>query len=154
MDCNIAINGGMTLRTFLTYYLLKTTEYNNLFTPILLTGLDLADNVLIPNKSCTKTYDYQTKDKIVDVISYLMLLYFYETDEYLKLFVIYRLIGIILYVLTRNSDWLIVFVDVVKEYMIYKYIFGKNNNYLPILVFGKVLFEIYFHKIKNSEIKE
>jgi len=144
----------MTLRTFLTYYLLKTTEYNNLFTPILLTGLDLADNVLIPNKSCTKTYDYQTKDKIVDVISYLMLLYFYETDEYLKLFVIYRLIGIILYVLTRNSDWLIVFVDVVKEYMIYKYIFGKNNNYLPILVFGKVLFEIYFHKIKNSEIKE
>lgn len=154
MNCNTAINGGMVLRTFLTYYLLKNTKMDMLFTPLLLTGLDLADNVLMQNKNCTKTYDYQTKDKIVDVISYLMLLYFYETDEYLKYFIIYRLIGVKLYVLTRNSDWLIVFVDVVKEYMIYKYIFEENNNYLPFLILGKVLFEIYFHKIKNGGIKE
>jgi hypothetical protein len=158
MNCNI--NEGMILRLGVTYYILRenskrTNDTTNLLLlPLLLTGLDLLDNLLMPDKSCTKTYDYQIKDKIVDVLSYLILLFFYESDDYLKFFVFYRLIGVILYTLTKNSDWLIIFVDMVKEYMIYKYIFGKNDSYLPILIFGKVLFEIYFHKMKNGKIKE
>jgi hypothetical protein len=157
MDCNI--NEGMILRLGVTYYILRENSkrmngsINLLVMPILLTGLDLVDNLLMKNKNCTKTYDYQKKDKIVDILSYLILLNFYESDKYLNFFVFYRLIGVILYILTNNSNWLIIFADIVKEYMLYKYIFGENNNYLSILILGKVLFEIYFNKIKNIGIK-
>jgi hypothetical protein len=108
----------------------------------------------LKSKNCTKTFNYQIKDKIVDVISYLMLINFYEFDEYLKYFVMYRLIGVIMYTITRNSDWLIIFFDFVKEYMIYRYIFGGKNYYLPILMIGKILFEIFYHKNINGGIKE
>lgn len=152
MDC--AINEGMILRTVFTYYFLKNSQNNLLYTPLLLTGLDLFDNVLLKDKKCTKTFNYQMKDKAVDVISYIMLLYFYDFDKYLKYFVIYRLIGVTMYILTRNSDWLIIFFDFVKEYMIYRYIFGENNNYLLVSMIGKILFEIFYHKNINGGIKE
>lgn len=154
MNCNNAINGGMMIRLISTYLILKENgEKNLLFLPLILTGLDVLDNVLMTDKSCTKTYNYQIKDKLVDVISYILLLFFYEFDEYIKYFIYYRLVGVLLYITTQNSAWLIIFFDFVKEYMIYRYVFGDNNRYLGISIIGKIIFEIYLHKYKNGIIR-
>jgi hypothetical protein len=117
---------------------------------IILTLLDGVDSVFIKNKKNLKSYCYQSSDKIYDCISYLLIFLFFKIDNSLLVFfVLYRIIGVILFTKTKNSVWLIVFFDFVKEYLLYFYIFGNNNTYLPIFISCKILFEYYFHTYIN-----
>lgn len=165
--CKDAINSSMIIRIILTIisiFLLSKIRIplvnKNLYLilPILLTILDETDNINTFNlkykgilNGCTKTFDYQIKDKYVDVLSYLYTNYIFESDDIIYKLSIYRLIGVILFGISGLSKYLIIFFDFVKEYMLYKYIFADNYTYLPIAIIFKIIFEYYFHSNVNKK---
>jgi hypothetical protein len=152
--CMKYVNNGMIFRLFLTFvsfsvlYNYKTLLGKNiyLFLPILLLVLDKFDNIII----CTKTFYYQINDKIVDMLSYLLLYFIIPINPLLQILIIYRLIGIILFGITKQSIYLIIFFDLIKEYLLYFYLFGNNNIYLPILIVGKIIIEYILHTKINK----
>jgi hypothetical protein len=96
--------------------------------------------------------EYQQADKVSDALTYLMLLYFLPNDPVLSFFVVYRALGVLVYVLTQRVWPVIVFFDFVKEYILFRALFAHEayaNVVLAGSVFLKVLFELYFHTIHN-----
>ena len=162
--CNKLITNGANIRfiaTLLLFYTvaLNTTFLNNylyLLLPILLTVLDMTDSRFTffykykhPYNRCKKTFYYQITDKISDLISYLLLFVFFKLDIILLLFILYRIIGVVLFYFTKNSSWLILFFDFAKEYLLYLFIFGNNYTYLPIFILLKIGFEYCHHTFIN-----
>jgi hypothetical protein len=141
-------------------------KYIYLILPILLTLLDEVDSIdkiftrfnnYISGKkyfSCYHLFYYQYLDKICDafsyILSYLFLCVFFKPDNILFLFIVYRIVGVILFYTTKNSIWLTVFFDFVKEYYIYLFIFTNNYVYIPLFILFKICFEYYWHKIHNN----
>jgi len=146
------VNRGIIFRIALTIITLHLSPNNLLVLPILLLLLDEADNIFIrSNKTCTKTFNYQIKDKITDVLSYLYAYTLFSLDVNVLYFTLYRLIGVILFYLTKSSIWLIVFFDFVKEYMVYTYFFENNYMYLVPCIFIKIIFECIWHLKVNTQ---
>ena len=160
--CKQYLNDGIYIRyilTFSVFYILsiyynKNThkiihKYLYLLLPFLLLILDLTDNIVTTFHKqtivCTKTFHYQTLDKICDLVSYFALFLFFDFDNNLKFVVLYRSIGVILFYLTKNSIWLIIFFDFIKEYLLYLFIFGNKYMYLPFFMVCKIIFEYYLH---------
>lgn len=174
--CKIYINVGMFIRTILTlciFYVLSFYRNNFIIThqylllPLILFILDLIDNVpakihnilhniengefILKNiNNCFKTFHYQLLDKICDSFSYLLLFFFFKIDANILYFTIYRIIGVLLFGLSKRTFWLIIFFDFVKEYMIYLYFFMNANNYLQFFIVCKIIFEYYFHTVVNK----
>ena len=164
-QCSKLVNNGMIIRyiiTLISFYILSINvdntfirKYIYLILPILLTILDEVDNIftfLYKNNSCTKLFYYQYTDKICDSISYLFLFLFFKIDNLLLFFTLYRIIGVILFIITKNSRWLILFFDFSKEYLFYFFIFKNNYLYLPMFIFCKFCFEFYYHTIHNKNL--
>lgn len=171
-DCDNLTNNGFLLRILLTIISLplinSNFKYLLIIIPIVLVILDGVDNIFIGyelikrnhnfilegGSNCTKTNRYyHFKDKIVDILSYIIFyIYFYDKlkDKLLEFFIIYRLIGLINYIITDNKINIIIFFDFVKEYMIYKFFF--NNNYILLIIFMicKMIFEYWFHTFRNK----
>jgi hypothetical protein len=173
--CEPLITKGCIARYALTVFFLSiyvmyvantgNTKYIYLMLPILLFALDSTDNIFFwswngifsihkSHKTCTKTFYYQLSDKICDAISYV-LVYFvlrsiFKVDNLLGVLIIYRIIGVFLFHVTKDSAWLILFFDFVKEYLLYLFIFGKNYTYIPIFMVGKIGVEYYWHKVYNN----
>jgi len=124
---------------------------------LLLTLLDTIDSRVFKflyenTKTCTKTFHYQLHDKICDSISYLALCLLFKFDGLLFFFVLYRMIGVLLFYFTKNSHWLVFYFDFVKEYLLYLFIFGTNYILLPFFILLKICFEYYFHTIHNPSL--
>ena len=104
---------------------------------------------------CIYHFYYQSMDKICDSISYILAFLFlsiyFKVDVILLFFIMYRIIGVVLFYITKDSSWLILFFDFIKEYILYLFIFNKNYVYIPIFIFLKISFEIYWHKFKNNK---
>lgn len=170
VSCHKIISMGFILRYTLTitvFYILykthaeqKSHNYIFLILPVLLTILDSTDCIPIEiythnmNKCTTHLFDYQINDKICDSISYLLLFLFF-TFKFnilvpLLFFILYRVIGVLLFYFTKNSAWLIMFFDFTKEFMLYIFFFGKNYIYLPFFVACKIGFEYYWHTNVNK----
>ena len=162
MNCIDRINYGMILRLILTiisFYILIKFNIKTNYLPIILVIkmliLDAVDNSfniytkdgfsINDTSDCTLSYHYQSLDKIMDLFTYVLLFLFYDNDKYLLLFVIWRSFGVAFNTITGNRKWLFIFFDFVKEYLLYRYLFGKNNTYMPIFILGKMGFEYYFH---------
>jgi hypothetical protein len=100
--------------------------------------------------------EYQMWDKIVDTLSYWYTLVCYsdQLDETFRYALYYRTIGVVLFLKTRKSIWLILFFDVVKEILAYRYLFENNNKYLFVVVILGIVFEI-IHKssLTQHELK-
>ena len=174
-DCEPLIQKGFILRNVLTLLVLfilffslsnKTIrKYLFLILPILLTLSDNSDNYflytfdfarsLIPSKKnkCAKTFYYHQRDKISDSLgylwTYLFLFFFLKSDPFLLFFVLYRILGVGFFSYTKDSAWLVVFFDFVKEYLLYLFVFGKNFTYLPFFIALKMVYEYLFHSIVN-----
>lgn len=167
-NCRKYISDGILLRTVMTvisfnvlYIMTQKDLY--LILPILLTVLDIFDNAFLwptmisklQRTNCTSKFlYYQISDKICDIFSYVLCyIYFYNIikDPILEFFILYRLVGILLYVFTNNKYYLVIFFDLVKEYMIYKYLLGTNLLYLPIIIILKICFEYVLHLHINKE---
>ena len=95
-------------------------------------------------KSNTLLY-YNSVDKSVDTLSYIVAYFMFNLDNVFSYFLIYRIIGVLLYMLTLNSKWFILFFDFMKEYLIYYYFFNNNYKYLWIFIILKIYIEIYIH---------
>tara|TARA_B100001175_G_C19316340_1_gene545534 strand:+ start:67 stop:597 length:531 start_codon:yes stop_codon:yes gene_type:complete len=91
---------------------------------------------------------YQINDKIIDIFTYLLLISLFPSDNILKFLVLFRLIGILLYLKTKNNYSLVIFFDFIKEYLLYLFIFGHNYNYLPLFFILKIIFEFYLYTKK------
>ena len=169
-SCHKITNMGFILRytlTIMTFYILykthtqqKINNYIFLLLPILLIILDSTDSIPIEiythniNKCTTHLFDYQINDKICDSISYLLLFLFFTFNFNilvpLLFFILYRVIGVILFYFTKNSPWLILFFDFAKEFLLYIFFFGKNYMYLPFFILCKIGFEYYWHTHINK----
>jgi len=134
-------------------------KYFYLCLPIALFILDCSDNVLSRIYSfyqgsyikniCCSNFIYQILDKINDIISYFLVYKYFHLDNYFLFFLIWRTIGVVLFGLTRNSVSLIIMFDFMKEYLLYKFFFGNNYTYLPLVIIGKMTGELYWHTFKN-----
>ncbi len=114
-----------------------------------------------------KTWRYQFIDKWVDLFGYyLVYLIMKETNILEKIYeernnyimdvllksIQYRLLGVILFSLTKKSYYLVIFADVFKEFLIYN-VLMKNKPYKTgfIIVFIlKIVFEYYWHQKHNK----
>jgi len=166
--CAKNIRNGIIFRYIITlvlFYILSIYNNNNiihnyfyLIAPVMLTVLDSADSIFnfsckrnqCTKNQCSKTFYYQYLDKICDSVSYLLLFLFFRLDNVVLYFILYRIVGVLLFSLTKNSVWLILFFDFVKEFLLYIFIFKNNYTYLPIFVLGKIAFEYYFHNVINK----
>jgi hypothetical protein len=172
--CEPLITKGFIARYALTIFSLSIyamyvantddTKYIYLILPILLLVLDSTDNIFFwswdgtysihNNNKCSKSFYYQLSDKICDAVSYvlvyLVLRSIFKVDNLLGVLIIYRIIGVFLFRLTKDSAWLILFFDFVKEYLLYLFIFGKNYAYILIFMVCKIGFEYYWHKVINN----
>lgn len=100
---------------------------------------------------CTGLHYYQSLDKILDLISYILIYLMLDCDPFLGLLILWRSVGVILFSTTKIRSWLVPFFDFIKEYFLYIYIFGKKNTiYMPIFIIGKIGFEYYMHIYRLS----
>lgn len=88
---------------------------------------------------------YNSVDKCLDTLSYIVAYFMFNLDNVFSYFLIYRIVGVLLYMLSLNSKWFIIFFDFMKEYLVYYYFFNNNYKYLWIFIILKIYFEIYFH---------
>ncbi len=115
--------------------------------PLGLTILDKVNNLTLgKNKDIiTKTFTYQSNYKLIDSISYLSLFIFFDLDIVLFIFALYRFIGILYFLRNKQNKFLVYFPDFIKEYLLYKYFYADNYNYLCVFLVGKVVFEYYYN---------
>lgn len=160
-SCENAINRLSILRIIITiicvYFLSVSLNINFiknyllLLLPIILILLDKLDNIetyysySTGSSDCSTTFDYQIKDKVVDIFSYYLVYIFFPLDINVLYLILFRSIGVLLFYLTKCSYWLVVFFDFIKEYLIYIFIFKEDFTYIPFAMVGKILFEYIFH---------
>jgi hypothetical protein len=166
--CKINIKWGagfrfiLTLATFYFMYKNVNSSYLLLILPIVLILLDLTDNIFSFGYSwslgyhfkdvCTRFFEYQITDKINDWVTYLLAWYIFKLDPMFLKFLIWRGIGVIAFGLTRSSIPLIPMMDMMKEYLLFKYFSPNSNKLLPLVVIGKIAFEFWLHtkRLKSS----
>jgi len=175
-SCTDLINQGTFIRILITvliftvlHFIVKSgnkffNKYLLLILPVLLLVLDYFDQLkLIHKNKCYKYLFIETRknkpnnytllyynlyDKFIDTFSYIVAYFMFNLDNVFSYFLIYRIIGVLLYTLTLNSKWFIIFFDFMKEYLIYYYFFNNNYKYLWIFIVLKIYFEIYLHDNK------
>jgi hypothetical protein len=167
-NCKELIIKGHLLRVILTILALPfiKNQKSIIIIPIVLIILDSLDNVFIKYEliktnnlhngtNCNRINKYyKIYDKIIDILSYILYyVVFYDilNDELLEFFIFYRLIGIIIYTITKNENYIIIYFDFFKEYIVCKYL-GIQNIYLLVLfMVCKVIYEYILHKIINQK---
>ena len=77
----------------------------------------------------------------------------FTLDKIYLYIILYRLIVVILFSLSAQSIYLIIFGDYYKEILLYNYLFNqlkfKLDYGIMIIIILKTLFEYYWHSIKN-----
>jgi hypothetical protein len=172
VNCSKILNENMIVRVFLFFlFLLILFKYSDnkiihkYLLVILITALFISDksDTIFPNfiaplftnekpkyNNCLYTNFYIIKDKIADLASYvLVFLIFFKNDYLLLAFILYRAVGIVLYLITNNTNWFILFFDFIKEYLLYNYLF-KTNKYIFIFIILKIIYEYFNYSIFNS----
>jgi len=118
--------------------------------------LIILDCIDYPVGCDTKTWNYQYRDKINDLLSYLLVgLCFplYRADFLFYMFVCIRSIGVFYFITTRNAQYLVLFPDFIKEYLLLRFALQITNPWImAIFFFCKMGFEYYFHTLVNHKI--
>ena len=124
--CLNPINSSMIIRICLSilsiglFSIYRGILYDHIYLilPLLLTALDFSDNLFKLDRDyshCTRIFDYQIKDKILDVLSYLFSYFLLGLDRGILYLTLWRAIGVGLFYWTRMSKWLVVFFDFVSR---------------------------------------
>ena len=94
-------------------------------------------------------------DKLCDLASYTLAYLMFNLDKHVLFFIIYRTIGVSLFLITKDRRWLIIFFDFIKEYLLYLYITKskKNNKLLITLIVLKIIYEYAIHVIGKKKIE-
>jgi len=122
------------------------TDFTDCWTSRILAKNDKIINYI---KMC-KSYRYQSTDKAVDLLTYI-LLYFYLGLSPLYLFIIIlRIIGISLFLLLLQTIPLIFFPDLFKEVLLYNWFVGPiHYTNFCFIYLSKLIFEYYWHTYHN-----
>jgi hypothetical protein len=165
--CKKKIIQGSVFRfilTLITFYFIKkwtNPKYLYIILPISLVILDSTDTIFSKLYSfkqgyykdqCIHTFFYQSIDKINDLACYVLAWYWFDlkSDPLFLVFCILRAFGVTGFLLTKKSYPLMIFPDLFKEYLIYRYLIPKGFNLLPIVIILKIGFEIFFHTQVNQ----
>lgn len=164
--CKKTIAQGAVLRvvvTFIAFYFIKkwigtNSKYLFIILPIALSILDSVDS--IPNliksqisgsstKICHQLFAYQSTDKVNDLISYVLAWYWFDLDPLFLVFCGLRAFGLLGFLTMKKSYPLMIFPDLMKEYLLYRFLIPKGFSWLPAVIVTKICFEIYFHTRVN-----
>lgn len=158
MDCS-GVTRGMQLRFIVSCFVLFLTylrqasfgKYLFAFLAILLTYVDGLDGTYIHKEKCHKSFLYQSQDKICDLMTYAFLYILFPNDNVLYL-ILYRVLGVILFITKKDATWLIQFFDFVKEYLVYVSFFPPTLRDPKVwgLMVAKAVFENYHHNHKGK----
>jgi len=167
-NCKEVSFKGFLLRIIMTVLFLPFIKIQNsvIIIPIVLIILDSLDNVFIKYEliktnnslykgtNCNRIKNYhKLYDKVIDILSYILFyVVFYDIlkDELLEFFIFYRLVGVIIYMITKNQNYIIIYFDFFKEYIVCKYLGIQNIYLLFILMICKVIYEYILHNIINQ----
>jgi hypothetical protein len=159
LQCTETVKFGQKLRivtTLLLFSIVKYLKFDSkklfIIIPILLFLFDEIDSEYLKlknTKKCVSTLFYQKYDKIIDLLSYIFVLYLFGLDNIFSVFCIFRAFGTILFLLSGKSYFLMMTPDLMKEYLIYRYYFPTENKYLIYLIIYKFIFEVFWHAFIN-----
>lgn len=108
----------------------------------------LIESKLKNYKQGIKNYDtlyYNIVDKCFDTLSYILAYFVFRLNNIFLYFLLYRMIGIGIYIYTLNSRWLVLFFDFMKEYLVYFFLAKNNLSYMWFFVLVKIILEKYYH---------
>lgn len=138
-----------------------------IFLALLMDNLDSSVYKMLVDKSYnTKTFQYQSYDKIVDLYTEAFIILYmisfkivnYKFYNSLGFLLLLRTIGTMLFLQYNKTIYLKIFPDALREYLLltlladyfpvsWKSFLIKNNLYIVILIYAiKALFECYWHK--------
>jgi len=152
--CTRKIENGMIVRCIMTllflgvFVLSKDSNYRNgIVLVIALWMLDCLDNIFLIRPICpTSVWDYQWRDKFMDTVTYFLVgLVLFRQDLYFWSLFSWRVIGLWGLFATQRFSFLVIFPDVLKEYILYKALWkdiGFPFLYIYIL---KMAVEYYMH---------
>lgn len=159
MDCS-GVMRGMRFRFIVTWLVLLMTflkqalfgKYLYIFLAMLLTFIDGLDGTYIHKERCHKTFLYHSQDKISDVMTYAFLYVLFPNDKNVLYLILYRVIGVIMFISKRDATWLVPFFDFVKEYLVYVSFFPPTLRDPKVwgLMVAKGVFENYQHRVKYN----
>jgi len=148
--------------TIIIFMILKYAEITNL--PILISALFLSDALdcnLSPFQTNCKTHEYHLGDKITDLVIYFIFLTMFgnlfstSIKRILMEFLIFRLVGVILYSYTNEIKYIKAFPDFVNSTLIALAISQYTGlNYYTVIIVGmftKVGFEQFHHHGEYSK---
>ena len=154
------ISTGIIVRIIITLvilllpidYRIKTiaiflTDFTDCWTSKILARRDKIINYI---KMC-KTYRYQSTDKAVDLLTYILLYFYLGLSPLYVLIILLRIIGISLFYLLYHTIPLIICPDLFKEVLLYSWFIGPiNYTNFSFIYFGKVIFEYLWHTYHNQ----
>ena len=167
-DCIYRLRIGMFIRFIVTIFLIihiKKYYYESEYILLILVGklliTDAIDSIFTLFykgnlkdcwNPCTGLHYYQSMDKVLDLLTYILIYFFLDCNPIIGVLIVWRFIGVFLFSQTKNRKWLVPFFDFIKEYLVYLHFFGKNNTYLPFFILAKIGFEYYLHvyRLSNS----
>ena len=97
---------------------------------------------------CRTDLTYHKRDKIVDALSYVLFFWFFRKSKLLLFLIAWRCLGVGLFLFTTEQRFLIPFVDLAKEFMLYSYFFKDNLKYFWIVVVIKIWREHRAYDVK------
>ena len=101
------------------------------------------------NTHC-KEFNYQITDKVVDLLSYLIVMLLLPPNPLYITTIIFRAVGVGMFYKTRNSHWLIFFPDLFKEVALFEIFVGTVTPHILLIIIGhKVIFEYMWHTYVN-----
>ena len=160
---NPVLKYSLALRFALTpalYY----TRYNVIYTILLLILLDIIDcNPLVlklfppefAGHGCSYDSRYQLLDKSIDIIQYIVAIALLKPILpksifiALLIFLVYRIIGIIVYHYNNNNKTFIVFIDFFKEYLALYAIFGTSIS--PLILLSSIALKVGFEYLMHQQ---
>jgi hypothetical protein len=138
------------LATIIFLYLFSKHSLNyNFLLPFFLNGLDGIDSSIAPS---THTFAYKIYDKIADTLSYFLVTVFFPVDKEYLYFLMYRVAGVLAFGMSRKLYWLVIFPDMMKEYLLYKSVFSDMSAF-PVFIPVKVAYELWHHFHQDTMIE-
>lgn len=116
---------------------------NYLLLPIFFTYLNTIkyDISATDGPYATRSFAYKARDRLADVLSYMLAFTLFPRDIGYMYCVFFRLIGVLLFGMTRDDRWLILFPDVAGEYLTYHFIYKGEMSGFPLLIPVKMIYE-------------
>ncbi len=159
---NPVLRNALFLRFILTP-LLFLTKNNIVLTIIMLVFLDIVDcNPIIlklftneyKGQGCSYDENYQLLDKSIDIFQYIFAIILLQNILPKNIFnislafLLYRIIGMIIYLLNKNNKIFIIFIDFIKEYLTLFILFGEPSSYI---LFGSIVLKIIYEYLMHKQ---